>query len=392
MFASRLTERGTWLVVVCWFVAVDAVGLQLRGPLLSSLEAEFGVSPALLGLVAPAGTVGFVATLLVMGAVAGRVDVGRTMRVGVVAVAACVTALAFVPSFAFYLGVLVLRGVATGVFRALDRPLLSHLYADARGRVFNLYDFAWAVGATLGPVLVVAALAAGSWRLAYGVLAVGFVPVAVALWRLDFPDVSGVERPLRLADVRRVLGRTEVAGASVALFVSGGVEGGLFTWLPYYARTVLPPSTASLTLSAFVAGYIPGRLVYSRLADRVGYLPLVFALTVGGTVTLAAVVTLQGTLLLVAVFVLGVLWSGVFPTLAAYAMSAAPSYGGPVNAVTTGAGYFGLAVFPPVMGVMLERRGVDAALWLLPVLAAATGLCLVATFLVVRRRGRVAPV
>jgi MFS family permease len=392
VFASRLTERGTWLVVVCWFVAVDAVGLQLRGPLLSSLEAEFGVSPALLGLVAPAGTVGFVATLLVMGAVAGRVDVGRTMRVGVVAVAACVTALAFVPSFAFYLGVLVLRGVATGVFRALDRPLLSHLYADARGRVFNLYDFAWAVGATLGPVLVVAALAAGSWRLAYGVLAVGFVPVAVALWRLDFPDVSGVERPLRLADVRRVLGRTEVAGASVALFVSGGVEGGLFTWLPYYARTVLPPSTASLTLSAFVAGYIPGRLVYSRLADRVGYLPLVFALTVGGTVTLAAVVTLQGTLLLVAVFVLGVLWSGVFPTLAAYAMSAAPSYGGPVNAVTTGAGYFGLAVFPPVMGVMLERRGVDAALSLLPVLAAATGLCLVATFLVVRRRGRVAPV
>jgi MFS family permease len=389
---ARLTERGTWLLVVCWFVAVDAVGLQLRGPLLSSLEAEFGASPALLGLVAPAGTVGFVVALLAMGSVAGRVDIARTMRFGVVAVAVCVAVLAFVPSFLVYLGVLVLRGVATGAFRALDRPLLSHLYPDARGRVFNLYDFAWAVGATLGPVLVVAALAVGSWRLAYGVLALGFVPVAVALWRLDFPELSGVERPLRLEDVRRVLGRTEVVGASVALFVSGGVEGGLFTWLPYYARTVLPPSTANLTLSVFVLGYIPGRLVYSRITERVGYLPLVITLSVGGAGVLAAVLTLTGTPLLVAVFLLGVLWSGVFPTLAAYAMSAVPSYGGPVNAVTTGAGYFGLAVFPPLMGLVLERSGVEAALSVLPVLAAATGLCLVATFLAVRRRGHAAPV
>jgi MFS family permease len=389
---SRLSDRRTWLVVICWFVAVDAVGLQLRGPLLSSLEAEFGASPALLGLVAPAGTVGFVAALLVTGSVAGRIDVGWAMRVGVVAVAACVAVLAFVPSFLVYLGVLVLRGVATGVFRALDRPLLSHLYADSRGRVFNLYDFAWAVGATLGPVLVVGALAMGSWRIAYGVLALGFVPVAAALWRLEFPTVESVEQPLRLADVRRVLGRTEVTGASVALFVSGGVEGGLFTWLPYYARTVLPESTASLTLSVFVLGYIPGRLAYSRLAERVGYLPLVIALAISGAGVLAAVVTLSGTALLVAVFVLGVLWSGVFPTLAAYAMSAVPSYGGPVNAVATGAGYFGLAVFPPLMGLVLERHGVAAAISLLPVLAAATGLCLVATFLVVRRRGRAAPI
>lgn len=379
--------RRRWLVVICWFVAVDAVGLQLRGPLLSSLEAEFGASPSLLGLVAPAGLVGFVAALLAMGAVAGRVDIPRTMRLAVVAVGVCAVVLALAPSFLVYLGVLLLRGAATGLFRALDRPLLSHLYPDARGRVFNLYDFAWAVGATLGPVLVVAALALGSWRLAYAVLAVGFVPVAVTLWRLEFPEVGGVERPLRLEDVRSVLGRTEVTGATAALFVSGGVEGGLYTWLPYYARTVLPASTASLTLSVFVLGYVPGRLVYSRIAERVGYLRLVIALTLGGAGVLALALTLRGTQLLVAMFVLGVLWSGVFPTLAAYAMSAVPSYGGPANAVTTGAGYFGLAVFPAAMGVILEGYGVDSALSLLPVLAVLTSLCLVTTFVAVRRRG-----
>lgn len=327
-----------------------------------------------------------------MGAVAGRLDLARTMRLGVAGVTVCVVALALAPSFVLYLGVLVLCGVATGLFRALDRPLLSHLYSGERGRVFNLYDFAWAIGATIGPVLVIGALALGSWRLAYAALAVGFVPVAVALWRLDFPDVGDVERPLRLEDVRSVLGRREVLGATAALFVSGGVEGGLFTWLPYYATTVLPASTANLTLSVFVLGYIPGRLVYSRISEAIGYLPLVIGLTVGGAGVLALVVTLSGTSLLVAVFVLGVLWSGVFPTLAAYATAAVPAYAGPANAVTTGAGYFGLAVFPPIMGVVLERVGVAAALSMLPMLAVLTVVCLVVTFVAVNRRGEATPV
>jgi MFS family permease len=385
-------QRGIWLVVICWFVAVDAVGLQLRGPLLASLEAEFGASPALLGLVAPAGTIGFVASLLVMGAVAGRVDATRAMRLGVAGVAVCAVALALTPSFLLYLGVLFVRGVATGLFRALDRPLLSHLYTESRGRVFNLYDFAWAVGATLGPIVVIAALALGSWRVAYVVLAVGFVPVAIALWRVPIPEMSGVEQPLRLAEVRSVLGRTEVAGTTVAVFLNGGLEGGLFTWLPYYANTVLPPSTANLALSAFVLGYLPGRLVYSRISETVGYLPLVIGLAASGSVVLTVALTLTGPSLLVAIFIFGVIWSGVFPTLAAYAMSAVPSYGGPANAVMTGSSYFGIALVPAVMGVVLERSGIATALSILPVLAAVTGVCIVATLFAVRRRGTVAPV
>jgi MFS family permease len=385
-------QRGIWLVVICWFVAVDAVGLQLRGPLLSSLEAEFGASPAILGLVAPAGTIGFVASLLVMGAIAGRVDVARAMRLGVVGVGACAVALALAPSFLLYLGVLFVRGVATGLFRALDRPLLSHLYTESRGRAFNLYDFAWAVGATLGPIVVIGALALGSWRIAYVVLAVGFVPVAVALLRLPIPDMSSVEEPLRLADVRSVLGRTEVAGTTVAVFLNGGIEGGLFTWLPYYANTILPPSTANLTLSAFVLGYIPGRLLYSRVSEAVGYLPLVIGLAASGSVVLAVTLTLTGPSLLVAVFVFGVIWSGVFPTLAAYAMSAVPSYGGPANAVMTGASYFGIGLVPALMGVVLERSGIVTALSILPLLTVVTGVSLVVTLVVVRRRGSVAPV
>jgi fucose permease len=107
---------------------------------------------------------------------------------------------------------------------------------------------------------------------------------------------------------------------------------------------------------------------------------------------LAVTLTLTGPSLLVAVFVFGVIWSGVFPTLAAYAMSAVPSYGGPANAVMTGASYFGIGLVPALMGVVLERSGIVTALSILPLLTVVTGVSLVVTLVVVRRRGSVAPV
>jgi len=54
-----MNQRLGWTLAVFLFAIGDALALQVRGALIPSLRAEFGVSEALLGLVAPAGTVGF---------------------------------------------------------------------------------------------------------------------------------------------------------------------------------------------------------------------------------------------------------------------------------------------------------------------------------------------
>jgi MFS family permease len=366
-------------VLTCWFVAVEGVGFQMRGALLPAFGRQFGVGTSALGLVAPAGTVGFIAALVLTGAVAGRLDAERTLFASAALVTLSMLALGLAPSYVAFLGALFVRGALTGVFRGLDRPVLSHLFPDRRGRVFNLYDLAWAIGAILGPILVVGTLALGSWRIAYFLLAIAFLPVLGLLRRADLSLPARAERPLRLADVREIARRPRVAGPGLALTLSGGLEGSLFTWLPFYASRTLPESLASLTLSLLLVGYVIGRSVYSTLAERVAYLPLVAVLAVSAMPTLYLVTVLDGWGLFVSVVVLGVLVSGLFPTLAAYAVDSAPEYSGPVNALTAGASYSGTAVIPVLVGIAADTYGITRSLRSLLVPLGSFVLLLLAT-------------
>jgi fucose permease len=359
-------NRLWWTIALFLFVGVDGVGFQMRGALLPSLEASFQVTPGLLGLVATAGTAGFVAAVLTTGAVAGRVDVRKAMLASTALVGASVFAMGFAPAFVAYLGALLVRGVATGPFRTLDRAALSHLYPGDRAKVFNRYALVWAVGATLGPVLVSGAVALGNWRYAYLGLAFAFLPVLGLLWRLDLPDSVEAEEPLTLSDVRSVLRRPAVAGMCVAVVLTGGIEGSLFTWLPYFAARRLDEGTASLVLSAFLLAYVPARLFYSVVVDRVRSIDLVLALGILSLPALyATVYVASGRWLFVAVFALGFLISGIFPTLSAFAVDAAPEFSGPVNALATSASYGGIATVPALVGLYADWYGIRAGLGLL---------------------------
>jgi hypothetical protein len=51
---------------------------------------------------------------------------------------------------------------------------------------------------------------------------------------------------------RRLLRRPEVAGTLVVLFFITGIEGVLFTWLPFYAGVQLPAGLAEVTLTVLL--------------------------------------------------------------------------------------------------------------------------------------------
>ena len=370
MAETERRERLLWTAAIFAFVTTEAVGFQLRGALLPSIERTFDVSQALLGLVATAGTLGFVVSVFVVGMAAGRIDIHRALLVsaGVVAVAAFLTGLA--PVFLVFLAALFVRGVATGPFRALDRAVLGHLYPDGRARIFNRYALVWAVGATAGPIVVTVALAAGNWRFAYALVGVGFVVSTALLVRLDLPESVRAERELTLDELKTVFRKPAVAGMTGVLVLNGGIEGTLFTWLPYFAAQQLPESAANLVLSTFLAAYVPARFAYSYLTDRTGRtldLVLVTA-TAALPLLLATVYLATGRWLFVAVFALGLAVSATFPTLSAFGMNAAPSFSGPVNAIATAAGYVGIALVPPLVGALAERVGIRLALGVLPVL------------------------
>ncbi len=360
--------RRWWTAAIFAYIMLEGAGLQMRGAVIPALRRTLDVPEWQLGLVAPAGTVGYVLAVVVTGALAGRLDTRRLLLVGFVGTGAGILVMGIAPSFALFLMALLGRGLFTGVGRGGDRPLLSHLYPTQRGRLFGYYDMMWAVGATVGPLLVTAAVAAGNWRLAYYALAIAFVPVVALGVALPTPDVDGGDDPLNWAELRRITRQPAVVTMAVALFCSTGFEGGLFTWVTSYAQGQLPETLATASLSVMLAAYIPGRFASGWLSERVGYVRLAVGLVglaipaFGYTFFLA-----EGYGLLVGLFTVGLAVSGIYPTLLAYATEAVPEHSAPVNATAAVTSAAGIAVVPAAMGFVISDIGVAGAMRLLAV-------------------------
>lgn len=352
-----------WTVTLFALAIVDGIALQARGPLLVSFQETFQVSESLLGLVSPMGTIGFVLTIVLVGAMAGRLRIRLWFVVGVLGTAISFVAMGLAPTFFLLLGMITVRMAATGTYRALDRPVLSHLYPSQRGRIFNIHTMVWAIGATAGPLFVTAVLWVTDWRAVYLILAAALVPIGIALWWLDVPASLGNERSFTRADFRRIAGRRELLVMVAGLVLVGGIESVFFTWLPYYATEFFRPEVANLTLSLYLAAYVPGRYLFSRITHRYPYLAVALLACAITAILLPVMFALGGHPgFFPAVFAIGLLVSGFFPTLLAWGVDVTPEFTGPINAAAMTAAQVGFFVFPASVGVIADRRSIQAGM------------------------------
>lgn len=358
--------------MIFFAVSVGGAALQARGALIPSFQAMFRVSESQLGLITPIGTLGLVGPLVIVGALAGSLNIQRSVVLGLLMAAIGLMLIGISPNFLALLLFIGLQSAALGVFRALDRPILSHLHPDNRGRVFSLETMAWAVGATAGPFLVTWALTRGGWRVTYYLLGAAYLPIALLAWRLEFPDEVASERSISWSEVQSLLRRPAILGMGLGLILVGGIESTFFTWLPYYVTGFFPRSTANLALSIYLAAYIPGRLVFSFLADQVSPPDVVLVaatLLVGLLVILFGIGDLDLLPFYAVIFASGLFVSGFFPLLLTWGIETAPTYTGPVNAFAMVSGQVGFFVVPATVGVLAELYSIETAMLIQVVLA-----------------------
>ena len=360
---EEIDNRTYWLIAVFLFVGVSGATIQARGALVPTFETYFGVSKGQLGLITPVGTVGYLVAMLTLGSASGRVDIRKFLLAGVALTGLSLVLIGAAPSFLLLLGLVGMRSLSTGIFRALDRPTLSHLYPESRSRIFTLQEMIWAVGAMSGPILVTAILSQYSWRATYLVLAALTVPVFVLVWRLDAPTGTTNERTFELSDLLPLLSQPGVYGMIAALIVVGGIESIYFTWLPSFADATFSGWITGIVLSIYLAAYVPGRLVFSQINEQYSFTRVLVVTSILLTMlTYIAFTAAEGYMLLGSIFGIGLLISGLFPTLISMGIESMPSFSGPVNVIANVAAQVGFSTAPVIVGVLADATDIETAI------------------------------
>jgi fucose permease len=243
-------------------------------------------------------------------------------------------------------------------------------------RFMGALHASWAVGATLGPVLIGAVLVAtGSWRVGYAVAAGAFVALAIATYwsRVEIGATPEHEdTPMATAGTRR----TVVTGAAL-LFVYVGIELGAGQWsfTRLTADGALTDTIAGLAVFLYWSALAAGRIALAVFGDRVGAARL-FDLSVGGAIVsaLAFWILPPPVAALVALPCIGAALS-VFVPLLLYLTPRRVGRAAAPRAIgyQVAAGMIGGAVLPAGIGLVMQASGVAALGMCLSALAMALG-------------------
>lgn len=282
--------------------------------------------------------------------------------------------LAVFPTYPCLLAVMVLAGVANGVYHPADYSLLSHgIPSEVMGRAFSIHTFAGFFGAALAPVIMVSVALAASprWSFAASALAGGLAWCAMLISSplpARQPATStGKSSPTE----HRPLTTPVMALAVLTLLFTllslstGAIEKFSVSALVQGFEVTLPAANVALTAFLFASAF--GVLAGGVLADRTdkhGYVAAVAFGLAALMVVLVIKMPLSPVLLAVALGTTGFLTGVVAPSRDMLVRAASPvgAEGRTFGIVSTGFNVGGI-IGPLLFGLLLDRGLPGGVLW-----------------------------
>ncbi len=309
------------------------VGLPdgMLGTAWPAMRQSFGVPVGDLGLILLVNTLGSVLIAAFVGRLIQRLGISALLAVAGSCAALGGIGYAAAPGLWLILAIGPLFGAAAGM---MDGGLNTAIALTGRPRLLNLLHGFYGIGTALGPLLVTAAILAGSWRPAYLVL-VALDLIAAILWarhhrRIPPPGTvhahrsESTSRDPVVTDPAAAWSRQRtvavLALGLVVFFVYTGLEVSAGQWETSYLRGHLNMSASSAGLAAF--GYW-GALTAVRIGLALPARPVPVRHVIGwgmaASTGAAALIWWQpSTAVVVAGFViLGAALAGMFPALIA---------------------------------------------------------------------------
>ncbi len=316
-------------VLACLAYLFIALPGSTLGQLWPSIRLSLGVPVGALGILLAFGVAASVIASAGTGRVLSRVRGGPVLAVGTVLAtgaglaAAALAAEALAPApWVFAVGIIVF-GIG---FAVIDTALNAYAAARFGARDINWMHASYGLGATVGPLLVTALLAAGlSWRWPYAIMTAALAVLALVLaltrrrWQALAVDPEVAADAPQAAEPEGTDRRGWLAVAALGFVaVETGIESGAGIWgyLFLTAGRGLSHPAAGVAVSAYWAMMFAGRAVLGPVAQRAGA-RRVLAWGVAGVPLGAAVMALPGPWFVpvLGLMIVGLAAAPIFPLL-----------------------------------------------------------------------------
>ncbi|HEY8347061.1 MAG TPA: MFS transporter [Symbiobacteriaceae bacterium] len=336
-----------------------------KGVIFPDFLQDLSLAPALGSAIFTATSVGSFIGSSSFAALSNRFGLSWVNRMGALLLAGITCVILFVRQPAFLYAAFVLFGLGWSMLELSSSLPISLLYAREQGSIMNLLHSFFGVGTITGSLLAGWAMSHGAnWRLPMGV-----VVLLAGLWAYAYQRQPALSLPPRAKTEKgngSLLRDPVVWTATLALTAGVAAEAGAGIWLPTYLSQGKGLDVAGSTLGAtlFFLGFTASRLCGALLVGRMGSVRSVFSAAAVGAAGLAGVMLLPASWFWLTVLAgLGV--GIIFPTCLTLVAERYQSRSNAVfSLIYACANVAGIAT-GPAMGMVVQGRGVTAAVWML---------------------------
>ncbi|AWB69250.1 MFS transporter (plasmid) [Saccharobesus litoralis] len=349
----------TYLMFMMFAMTTDAVGV-----IIPEIIKEFDLSMTAAGAFHYGPMAAIAVSGILLGFLADRLGRKNTIIIGlcIFATACCLFALG--NSFSFFLFLLVLSGLAIGIFKTGALALVGDISQSTENhtKTMNLVEGFFGVGAIIGPFIVTYFLSQGfSWKYLYITAGVICILLCITAALVQYPTTHKKSaEPVSLKHTIAMLKNPFALGFSCVIALYVAAEAAIYVWMPTLLANYDGSFTflATWSLTIFFVLRALGRFLAVWLLNKIAWEVAMLILSSAICICYLASMTMGLDVAVILLPLSGLFMSMIYPTLNSKGISCFDkkqhgAIAGVILFFTAAAASFG----PMLMGVFSDIMG-----------------------------------
>jgi fucose permease len=349
----------TFLMFMMFAMTTDSVGV-----IIPEIIKQFGLSMTAAGAFHYATMGGIALAGFFLGYLADKLGRKATIVIGLIAFSAASYLFAIGNSFAYFVVLLAISGLAIGVFKTGALALIGDISRSTTEHtsIMNTVEGFFGIGSIIGPALLARLLTAGvSWKWLYVIAGTICVLLVVISLSVKYPHtMKAGDEPIDLGRTMAAMKNPYALAFSLGAFLYVATECAIYVWMPtllegYHGRAAL---LAAYSISVFFFLRAGGRFIGGWMLSRYSWTAV---LTVLSAAILACFIGSVAGGTEAAVYLLpisGLFMSVIYPTINSKGISCFPkSEHGAVSGVILFFTCVSAALGPLAMGAVSDAMG-----------------------------------